>query len=269
LNKCESDILILGSSRALHHYDTRIVTKLTGMQCYNAGENGMDILFHNLTLKSILKRYNPKIIILDLNVSEFREVQTSYDRLSWLLPFYKTHKDFAPVLLRRSKTEKLKLLSQIYPFNSSILQIIYGVLPIKHTKSEDINGYVPLLGKWSKSIELRRNKNQYTVDTFKVKMFEEILSLAGKHNVNLIVCVSPSFIKYDLSDKSLVLAKSICTRYNVPFFELTENTLFTTRPDLFKDPEHLNYLGAQDFTAKIFNDIRRENADLFNIKKIE
>ena len=37
---CSDEILILGSSRAAHHYVPRIISDALGMSCYNCGQEG-------------------------------------------------------------------------------------------------------------------------------------------------------------------------------------------------------------------------------------
>ena len=83
LEETEADILIFGSSRANHHYDTKIIEDASGLSAYNTGRDGNYIFFQNALLKSILKRYNPKQIILDFS-GTFEHGREDYDRLSSL-----------------------------------------------------------------------------------------------------------------------------------------------------------------------------------------
>ena len=39
-NHSNEDIIMMGSSRMRHHYNPVIIEQLTGMSCYNAGEDG-------------------------------------------------------------------------------------------------------------------------------------------------------------------------------------------------------------------------------------
>ena len=60
------DILIFGSSRAIHHYDPTILKEKLGMTCYNCGEDGMGIICSYGRYSMIKQRYNPKLIIYDI-----------------------------------------------------------------------------------------------------------------------------------------------------------------------------------------------------------
>ena len=44
LQRANEDILIFGSSRALHHYNPQIVIDSLGMNCYNCGQDGNGII---------------------------------------------------------------------------------------------------------------------------------------------------------------------------------------------------------------------------------
>ena len=59
------DIIILGSSRASHHYIPRIIEDGLGMTCFNAGQDGNGIILQYGRWKMISERYTPKMIIYD------------------------------------------------------------------------------------------------------------------------------------------------------------------------------------------------------------
>ena len=88
IEKTTADILIFGSSRANHHYYPNVFENRMKQSCYNVGRDGNSVLYHSAVLKGVLKRYSPKIVILDIVYGEFRQNQDSYDRLSSLLPYY-------------------------------------------------------------------------------------------------------------------------------------------------------------------------------------
>lgn len=66
LMKEKTDILILGASKAKHGIDPKMLNKHFQMDCYNAGEDGMDMFFYNLILQGMLSRSTPKMVIVDM-----------------------------------------------------------------------------------------------------------------------------------------------------------------------------------------------------------
>ena len=101
IDKTEADILIFGSSRANHHYDSKLFEESTGQYTYNTGRDGNFIFYQTALLKSILKRYKPKQIILDFE-GTFAFNQNDYDRIAALLPYYKSHKEIRDIVLLKS-----------------------------------------------------------------------------------------------------------------------------------------------------------------------
>jgi hypothetical protein len=264
LNQSKADIYILGSSRAMHHYDPLLITQKTGMKCYNAGENGMNLLYSYLIFNGIIERHNPQIFILELNVDDFIKTETSYDRLSVMLPYYNAHPEFSEILYKRSKLEKLKLVSQIYPFNSDILQIIYGNIAENNaeSKSKDFEGYIPLTGEWDKAHDVLKNLKTDKTDTFKLQKFEEMIRIAQKKNIRMVITVSPVYGVCEKPLTSIILAEEICKKHNVPFLINYQNKYFLTRPFLFKDPSHLNKKGAELLTYMLIDQINKERIAL-------
>ena len=51
-----ADIVVLGSSRALHHYVPSIITDSTGLSCYNCGFENEGIVFHYALLRQLQQR---------------------------------------------------------------------------------------------------------------------------------------------------------------------------------------------------------------------
>jgi hypothetical protein len=149
MEQTKADLVIFGSSRATHHYVPDVFEQRLNMSYYNVGRDGNFIFYHYAVLKSILKRYTPKIIILDISGAEFSVGQDSYDRLSALLPYYKTHPEIRPIVELKSEYEKIKLASSIYPFNSSIITIALGNAEFNKKRNDDTEGYVPLKKNWN------------------------------------------------------------------------------------------------------------------------
>ncbi|HET7116179.1 MAG TPA: hypothetical protein VFI29_06795, partial [Hanamia sp.] len=123
IDSTKADLLVIGSSTAHHSYYPEAFQNRLGMSYYNTGNDGTSIFYHYAVLKSILKRYSPKMVILEFDIGEFNSDQKSYDRLSALLPYYYNHPELRPIIKLKSKFERIKLLSKIYPFNSMVYSV--------------------------------------------------------------------------------------------------------------------------------------------------
>lgn len=248
------DVLIFGSSRASHHYHPASFENKLYQTFYNVGRDGNFLLYHYAILESTLKRYSPKVIILDFNIEEFNKEQGSYDRLSSLLPYYKKHPEVMSVLELRSPYEKLKLLSNIYPFNSMILDIAAGNIALNQ-RDNGIKGYLPLKYVCSEEIKEKQNED-YGLDTNKITIYKKFIAECKKANIKLYIVCSPYYIKYINEDKSLKIAKAIANSYGIPFLDYSQHPSFFTNRTLFADDDHLNDMGARMFSDSLISVIR-------------
>jgi hypothetical protein len=187
-------------------------------------------------------------VILDLNGGEFQQSQVSYDRLSSLLPYYKNHPEMRSTIEIRSKTEKLKMLSRIYPYNSSIFTILIGNADFNKKRKGDYKGYIPLTNVWKGPVKIENSYTSYEIDTTKIRAYETFIQDCLHAKVKLIVVSSPYYKKTNRVDYSVVIGEDIAKKYHVPFFDYTRDTAFTLHPELFADIIHLNETGARKFS---------------------
>lgn len=274
---CKADMIIMGSSRANHHYIPKIFENNLGISCYNSGRDGNFIFYQAAVLKSILKRYTPKIIILDIGSEELSANEDSYARISSLLPYYSDHPEMHRIIHLKSEYENLKLLSKIYPYNSKIISSITGALDInnKKVKETGLNGYIPLedtLRITSKRVEkitaksiegINEESYSSSIDSNKLFCFQELIKDCNKAKIQLFILVSP-YLNIDESRKrNITIEKKIAFSYHVPFYDFCEDSNFVKKNVYFKDINHLNSAGATVYTHLVIDKIR----DFINIKK--
>lgn len=259
-----SDILIFGSSRANHHYHPDIFEKRLNLSYYNVGRDGNFIFYHSAVLKGVLKRYSPKIVILDFISGEFLQDQESYDRLSSLLPYYWKHPEMRSIINLKSKYERIKMASNIYPFNSTIFTIAVGNTEFNKKRKVDIKGYVPLNDIWNGPIQIDSSPYIYKIDSNKIKAYESFIEECIHSKTKLYIVCSPYFIKFTHTDYSVKLGREIAQRNNIIFLDYSNDSIFTNNSKMFADVAHLNDSGARVFTNILINDIVR----MINIKEI-
>jgi len=260
MDSTTADILIFGSSTANHSYDTKIFRNgIPGQTTYNCGNAGSSIFYHYSVLSSVLKRYTPKIIILDFVSGEFRYVLRHYDKLSYLLPFLKNHEDIQPIINLKSPFEKFKLVSNTYPYNSLLLSIMGGVFNIHSTNRVEDNGYVALEGVWNSEIKVDSIKHDYAMDSNKIHYFKEFINICINADTKLIISCSPSYKIKQHEDISLKLGKSISGMKGVEFIDFSNDTSFTNHRQLFRDVAHLNKKGAEKFSEIFVSKIMSDN----------
>jgi hypothetical protein len=254
IKKTNSEIVIIGSSRAQNQYIPKIFTDSLGLSCFNMGSGGQNIYYHYAIISSILERYTPKIILLDLISIDYTVTDAAHntDRLSVLLPYYKTRKEVREIINLRGPLERIKLMSRIYPFNSWLTTIINSYLKNDRNIQFKDGGYIPLHGKLSQSLPSYRDKNLYKVDYEKVAYLEKTISLCKQQHVRLIIINSPSFSYNSAPDK---IIEDIAEKNRIEFWNYENNELLM-KPEYFYDPYNLNEVGAKEFSKMIANRLK-------------
>jgi hypothetical protein len=270
MEEAEAGLVIFGSSRATHHYKPVIFENRFGLSYYNAGRDGNFIFYHYAVLKCFLKRYKPKVVLLEFGMRGFEKNQVSYDGISSLLPYYNRHPEIRDIVKLKSSFEEIKLVSKIYPFNSSVLTIAAANINSSAMRDRlvDYKGYLPLLRKWNRPIGAIKKWYDYELDSNKIKFYEAFLHDCIASNVKIYIICSPYFIKPGYKDKSIELAKEIAKKQGLTFYDYSSSPVFVCNPRLFSDINHLNDSGATVFSNIVAKDILKSDpASMYNPQK--
>lgn len=258
IDSCVASTVILGSSRAAHHYSSPVIAKILHTSCYNAGKDKQRLRYALAMLRMLFKRYTPKQIILDLNPTAFEANENGLDELSGLLPYYENHPEIRSIINQRNRFEWIKTYSDLYCYNSLPLKIIFNNLS-NDRDDQETDGYVPL--KFHKEIiptipgDLPAS---FSIDTNIINCFKSIVQLAKDHNSQLIVVVSPIYYKLPVNLKTLVIARVICEEANILFLDYSQSPIFISNgPEMFLDLDHLNDSSAIVFTKMLACDLKR------------
>ncbi len=250
INETTADVLIFGASTANHQYYPDVFEERLNLSYYNVGRDGTSILYHYALLNAILKRYTPKIIILDIR-RELAIKPDGYDRLSMLLPYYDKHPEMDEIIELRSPYENLKMISKVYPYNSLLFAIFAGNSEHFKDRNKDIKGYLPLSRVWDEPIETITTPILNELDTIKIKKFESFIQTCIDAKIKLYIVISPNFFKMEYIDVADKKAIEIAQRYKVKYIDYSQDSLFLANSKYFADIHHLNSNGAILFSNKI------------------
>jgi len=263
LDKANEDLIVFGSSRALHHYVPSILRDSLGMTAYNAGRDGMTMLYSYAVFKSMLKRYTPRAVVLDvyMDFDSYREVN---DRMSALSPHYDRHPEIRPIVNLRGPYERIKAFSKLYDYNSLLFTIVANNLV--HRTDPNKDGYTPLNSNtppaWS-DFGFPDNK----VDSMKTRYFEEFLAETRKANVEVFVVVSPFYGRWKIPLEGLQWAKRYCNENGFFFRDYSQSPYYLSHREWFSDNSHLNDTGARIFTRMLCSDIKEDLAQRYIVSQ--
>lgn len=249
------DILILGSSRAAHHYIPSIFQDSLNMTCYNAGSDGMCIYYHYVILSSWIKKHIPQLVLYDVtetdilssNSSTF-SLEAALERLS---PHYKTQPEIDSLFSLQGWRRTLKMHSMMYRYNSKLVQLIKCYFIPSH---EDA-GYEAVYGQLPDSMNIPVINNIATnYELNKETYLCKLIQMAKRENIKLIFINSP---RYEVGHSAAMdRIKQIAETNAIPFIDMV-NTPALMYPKYFRDESHLNNEGAKIFSRCVVGHIEK------------
>lgn len=249
LNQANEEILIFGSSRALHHYNPQIIEDSLRMSCYNCGQDGNGIVLFYGWWQIIKDRYQPKMIIYDVNPGfDLLIGEDNSKYLGWLRSEY-DNEGVKKVFEVIDPTEKYKMMSMMYRYNSKFLQNIIDYFhPIFSITS---NGFLPLKGEMDKmKIKSKKtNDAELVFDSQKLTYMENFIEDVKARGINLVFIASP--VWYGVPEERFKPLKDICMKQGVQFYNYSNDSNYVHNDVMFKDGSHLNSYGADEFTKNI------------------
>ena len=249
IDSTKADILVFGASRANHHYVPDILENELKMEVYNTGRDGNGLLYNYATFKAVTKRYSPKKIIFDIIPQELIYSKVDYERLSSLSPYYNDHQEIREIIELKGPFEKYKMLSEIYPYNSQLIAIVYRNL--SKTKDTFNKGYSPLYKKMNTMVADNSKEELIgKIDKNKINALNDIASYCNKNKISLIFVCSPVFSNPKDKLRSKII-EDIALSENSRYFDFSCDSTFDNHPEYFQDNLHLNEDGAKIFSKLI------------------
>ena len=241
----KEELLIMGSSRAVHHYNPRIFSDSLNMSCYNCGRDGNGIILMFGRLKLLQERYTPKVIIYDILYDFDLKANDNIKYTADLKPYF-NNREIKSIIKSISYTECIKMMSNMYRHNSTIINTIWNFI----TQEQGINlGYLPMYKKMEIIPKKKQSKKQDAqFDETKLLYLEKLIKEC-QGNTLLFFTVSPFYFKQEGNDRYAPI-KKLCEKYGVPFIEYDDD-IFYENKDLFSDSIHLNDEGATLYSQMI------------------
>lgn len=253
-NVCNDDIIILGSSKADHHFVPSVFVDSLGSSCYNAGEMGCGTIPAYVRYKMISQRKLPKLIIYELTPGFDYLQGNSYSQYLGSLRQYTTKDDVQKIYLDFcDRLESLRILSSMYRNNSTLVTTFKDIL----RPQNDFNGYEPLFGQIEQCKVEEKNEvitMESIIDTLLLSYLERLIVETKKDEVPMVFTISPTYSGKISRDYRL--AFQLAAKYEVPVFNCIDNQTFVNNPDLFQDELHLNHTGAIAFSNYIVSKVR-------------
>ncbi len=261
-NASKDDIIVLGSSRAVHHYNPQILEDSLGLTCYNCGEKGNGIVLAYARFKMITQRHKPKLILYEVTPDfDYGVGADNRKYLSYLRPYY-SNKEIRNIFNDfDDDLSWLKMQSRAYQNTSKIVHnIADNIIP-----TDNKSGFMPLEGSITKDYVITNSQSapKIEVDSLKYAYVEKLIVESKEMGIPIIFLSSPLYKCNQYSNPGPVYdyepAKKLCIYYNIPYWDMFMEPTIINNPLYWHDGGHMNSVGANAFTKLIVNRIRQLN----------
>ncbi|OWV14370.1 hypothetical protein B7989_02635 [Fibrobacter sp. UWB5] len=257
--QCNADILILGSSRANHHYNPVILDSIGGF-AYNGGIDGQGIVLGLGRYLMCAENHVPKIVIYEITPEfDYLAYGQNSKYFGFLRPYYE--KAGVESIFEKIETpfNRLKLHSQMYRNNSKLLSNVRDLF----VKGQNTRGYYPQHGTLNKNLKENEGERSIVIDSVKLSMMESLINETAKRGTKLYFAISPRFLTVN-DNKVLLMYQpgiELAQKYNVPVLNYIFTTGLSDNSEMFVDYVHMNDIGSAIYSRMIVSKISNLNGD--------
>lgn len=245
-----SDVLIIGSSKANHNYDARMMSDSLKMNVFNAGMDGRGITYYAAILNAVCGRTTPDVVVLDLTYDDFSGRKA--DRITELRPYF-NQDDYVAEMIKKGagNSEYYCSYSSMYRYNSLLSAVLKL---ISATANNSLTGYLPLPADNSAdNLELTQaDYDVYEVDSVCYGAFADMVALSESKGFDLMVVFSPEYALHSPVATDIEVCHSLGVEPSV----YTDVDKYLVNKHIYKDIFHMNRLGAEMFTEDIIREIK-------------
>ncbi len=248
------EILVLGSSRASHHYVSSIMTDSLHLSTYNGGIDGQGVPVAYGILKGVNQRVMPKIIVFEIS-PKFDIYEGHAPALDYFYPYL--YVDGIKTLVNSFDVlESIKLKSNAYRFNSKLLRLIPNIV-LDRKNPSNFYGYEPLymtLDPGSLKPDKFQGMGVRKVSPVKEKWLRALIEEADAAGCKIIFAISPIYGGRDIHEYDDEI--SIIQEYGKPVLNYLNDERFINDASYFQDKTHMNNSGAIEYTKCVVKDLK-------------
>ena len=274
--RINADILIAGSSRALTHYDSRIIEAITNKRTYNIGLNGSQTDMQNARIKTYLEHNKkPLLIIFNLDLFSFQVTQGGVYNPGQYIPYLNQRPLYHALKQIDPEIWKSRYIP-LYGYAVEDLRLIwtFGLLSLLSSpKSEDhFQGFKPRYTKWSEDFARFKKNNpkgvRFGIETQGINEMEKLMNLCKNNKIPILLVYSPEYVEMQKITRNrkeiFKLFLELSNRFSTQLWDYSGSRISAKRIN-FYNSQHLNNIGANLFSLKVATRLRNELQNLLRV----
>jgi hypothetical protein len=259
--RINAEILITGSSRALTHYDSRVIQKITGRQTFNIGLNGSQTDMQLALFKAYLNHnVKPKLVVNNLDLFSFVTSHEIYDPAQYM-PYLKEEAFYHAICRVYPDAWKWKYLPLYgYLVEDNLFKWLLGVKGFLgfQGKEDRFQGFLPRHTTWTGDFKKFRDAHpegvKFDIEPQGVRDLTELVQICRQQGIAIMFVYSPEYAEMQMLERNrreiFARFREICNRFNVPLWDYSESPLCQSRTN-FYNSQHLNAEGAEAFSTDL------------------
>lgn len=257
-NNISSDLYILGASRAIRHYNPKIISDSLNCSVGVYGGLAQNIFFHYAVFDCLLEhaKKKPKTVLLEVANIDINDTPShNTERLHFLFPYYFTEVAVKNMLDDVLENKELFMVrhSALYRYNSKIL--LYIGRAFEGKQKPTVLGYTPLKNVWKKPIKEGPAEEKISIISQKREYLVKLINKCKREKIKLVFAYSPRYLIVHEQDWAEI--KKIARLYDIPFIDYDQDSLFLKHGEWFNDANHLNEEGANIYSKIIADELKR------------
>lgn len=260
--KINADIIINGNSRALSHFNPKILDSVLKKKSYNLGIGGHPFNVQYMKYSFYLTHNSkPKYIIQNVDFGTLEKKSILGHEREQVFPYF--NDKFLQKELTSFGFNKIEIYVPLIRYFSYQMVIKNGLLEffrVKHYKNRhSYKGFSPERGIWNPT-ELNKVKTiKFLLDNKTHQLFDLYLKNCANNNIKVILVNSPVYYSAmaKVKDKTEMnkYFKNISNKYGHTYLDYTSDTMCLDTSN-FTVAVHLNEKGANIFSNKFAKDIK-------------
>ena len=246
-------VVILGNSRAKGHYMTETFEQALGLSVLNAGNEGQTLSYIFVMVELILQHYQPELVLIEADPRLLTAPAGMHGAITRVAPYLNQSPVFQSILREAGPLWRIRYLSQAARFNAVAPDLFGWLIDGTHSSV----GFDPIDGRITEEQSLERFYKEpgwdSEVNPQLVKLMEDTIDKLLQRGVSVFLACSPRWrpdSKLPPAHAAAIEAyRRLALAKGVNFQAMRQESVkYFRNPELFADPEHLNYRGARIFS---------------------
>lgn len=264
-----ADIVISGSSRALTHYDSRLISRRTGLSTFNIGRNGSQTDMQVAVLRTYLAHNPPpRLVVHNLDSFSFVTSDEIYDPAQYF-PYLDQPAIYAAILKIHPTAWKWKHLPLYsYVVDDMRFTWIIGLAAFFGYQASEthFDGFLPRDQAWTGDFDRFRAANpdgvRFEITPAGRADMADLIETCRSHGIPLLFVYSPVYhgMQQIEASRAEVFAEfeELSHRYDVSVWDYSDSPISMDR-GLFYNSQHLNVVGAAAFSQDFADRLARSD----------